>query len=1062
MEMSASHSTNGFATKFSRRSKEDIHISEKIHILTNEVQQMKSMLFRISSQLTLDNSHMHASRSMSTSACRSPTADIDDHDINVQVNDIDDGIDDFDQVSIASLGTKSNDSLSSCAGSDEMPSADIILYRSQSRSQSSIDFNVNKSIDDTKLKLVNGESLNSSKLSINEDNEDNESFVSFTNSISNLKNHGDVQSQQIPGADNKESLVSITVVDDYKVVESLSPPMVTGEYESVLKNDDAQIYSNRNKHLSSPIAEKLNSNDSPSTEASSEEESWTSDIPEDNDERVKESIANDLITKDLITNFASTSINITERSFPSIDKASSDHDSVEISRINEQQFMVDENTILESKDHALTTASINKNKSLLPPFSEGSTKDNIYSHLTNSNTIKFEEIELVSDSNDDQHVSQTMEIYSEIAVSKEMSVDHDLTPSTPTNKKVLGSRHQKNDSEQNFNRDNKLSLSPISEAINAAAFDDNATCHSKLAGPNTVVKEKELAKEPVTIISLASGEFNFKLILNYLTVIDTYSFCTSCKFFFEYFEIPSFEVIISSQSEQNKDISRKELETKCLKINNNLKVKKDYHSKTLKLDEFKRLNFKKLQSDGCKKIINSLTKVTSEVVVAEKAFIIDAKKFSSIDKVDVKIINWSIKDNNKTDNHEEDSFVKLIPCRIPLKCNFGHGRNIYELKGSKEHNLIATDIRQGSKITGGSLSDYDWENVDSTENINLLNFPITDGNYELMKGFCRYQRLKETDFNDLCTKRKRSKVKLRMPEEYSATSSKYFVCLSHVESSMNSKGTMSSKTGVVAVLNCYAYNKNSKSEQRLLWKSNIPGNQLHPAVRNQRLQISNNFLIVQASFDFWLVFVLKTGKYIGFFSASESLGSVEFEDKGKKLPLKLVIRGANVFLELRCMTGNRGASKSCLLSMSLSSFLLKLNKGNRFKVVTVIEAPENVSDNWLNELVSSQDSLNIWNIIFETEYGRPTIEMKADIKHLSMESYFWGDNIALFISENDANNSVDSVKTTDYLMLYDLVTNTNKYINLADSNLEKTGFILADDKLNFVVMSDSFVEVPIY
>ncbi len=292
------------------------------------------------------------------------------------------------------------------------------------------------------------------------------------------------------------------------------------------------------------------------------------------------------------------------------------------------------------------------------------------------------------------------------------------------------------------------------------------------------------------------------------------------------------------------------------------------------------------------------------------------------------------------------------------------------------------------------------------------------------------------------------------------------------------------------IISCYTSNDHNESESdsesdselekesKLIWENKfIDNQQLEVFGFTPNIKVSGHFVFV--SFEDndppetigYYVFSLETGKLLGSFKLKPDNIEYTFDRS------EINILGTHIFLD-RFFYQDAGMvdypSYYQLLAMPIESFISQLDTkciDSEIVITTTFETPSYTPYN--SHMTSSTktktkyrtDNFEAlgWKIIFQTPPSRdlcPILEYE-EINFLDIIPYFWGSIIALLILYEvyDPRYPEDELV---FLFLYDTVTGERKYIEFGYWNRSIHGKnILVDDRMNFVMLGDGFVEVPL-
>ncbi len=309
------------------------------------------------------------------------------------------------------------------------------------------------------------------------------------------------------------------------------------------------------------------------------------------------------------------------------------------------------------------------------------------------------------------------------------------------------------------------------------------------------------------------------------------------------------------------------------------------------------------------------------------------------------------------------------------------------------------------------------------------------------------------------------------------------------------------------VISCYMVNDHDESESEsgsisepisesdkestLIWENKF--------IDNQQLELSAGFtssIKVSGHFVFvsfedndspetigYYVFSLETGKLLGSFKLKPD--DKELNDMGYAYERsEISILGTHIFLDRYFYQDNgigEYPSWYQLLSMPVESFISQLDtKCIHSEIVITTTFQDQSYTSSKNHLLESMHMHRIstkteskyradnfeesgWKIIFQTPPIRDlrrTLDYE-EITCLDIIPYFWGNIIALLIlyEVDDPRYPEDEL---EFLFLCDTVSGERKYIEFGywDRNVHG-GIMLVDDRMNFVMLGDGFVEVPL-
>ncbi len=623
------------------------------------------------------------------------------------------------------------------------------------------------------------------------------------------------------------------------------------------------------------------------------------------------------------------------------------------------------------------------------------------------------------------------------------------------------------------------------------------------------------------IITDLPSDILINIIDNYLTLLDSYHFCITCKSIYNYYELPGFEMIIGLNLDQENEefkISRRSLKRKYSATKKNLKKTREIID-VFKKGLFNKQNLREINFDDnlkldLRKLINKLRCVIEFEDYNDELSLFP--NFYTGNVLKIREIQTILRDSNCTNLGTITEKIKPIRSRgyIMSIRNREKKREKFHVKEIDYDKSSMVFFTQTCLLTN-PLDKFDWysitensliENIKYKHDCNLLEiddnsrtnvyvnrFPFQVSNMKRkFDDQSLYERIFVYNYNTSCGTRA------------------YCILLSILY------------TGSNIILECYKLN--DKTE--LYWKVKI-SYQLKslklPLDQRINVQISDNIIIVPINIEnfkiYWLVFDLKTGQYLGKYIhtllsyininnenendnySHSDLKSREFNSNLSQIYL----HGPSVFIKRDIYRHSFGnfpdyLSRIQILSMPLDSFLSHLN--NEVDIhftVEILKMPSNLNSNHLEVETSCNHKAKFksafgtsfstkpvldWKILLETpvssedgvfyvDHRRQPRFMK---KLLGTQFYLWNNRIILFLKYNIVGRhdvqwnfgritQLQESSFSRYLFLFDMETRKRKYIDLGDfkwnEDTEEDDLLMIDEKFNFTLFTDSCIKTSL-
>ncbi len=568
-------------------------------------------------------------------------------------------------------------------------------------------------------------------------------------------------------------------------------------------------------------------------------------------------------------------------------------------------------------------------------------------------------------------------------------------------------------------------------------------------------------------------ELLMDITYNYLSLIDSYNFARTCKTIFQFHSIPNSEILLNFGVGDNNIISRKRLQDKCFNVINTLNDLINEREGKEEGEMINVFNTSLFKSFKFEKISSSCLNEMMDILFSDNKDFYSLAQLNGPGELKINSTQWnfSIGDYNK--NTVDKCSIQLIPLDFSDSSNNNNENSKAKELEVISNNKLIVSLPKGVCTMNYSLDMFDWTNSKTTQILtDSWTFPV---NFD--------EEIKQPDYNDYIpaindrgqTITPMEESRLGRLDKYSATNGNYMIIFPNINIDRVNMDKVTFK----------CYKKNGNNQPILIWAATFGGKLCHMMLSPlHKIQISNSFIMIPIQLNFSeptfhiLIFWTETGTYLGsyeipydpdFYAVYEpNEFMTQFYNYGSHIFLKMYI------LENQGRRFSISRFKICYLSIDLFLSQLELKNDNIninvFKFNTSLSAikRENLWNQRIQDKIFKTNN-NDWKILFKSpSLNDLQSQLEAEnefikLWELNVRPYFWNETIALLITYFVYDTrDISIIYSMVYLFLYNMETGEKKHIVIDDgssNNIKK--LIMVDDRLNFTILNNSFVEKPI-